>query len=474
MLPTKRESTVMLHVGWILAVTALCLAAWGSLAEPADLEGMPVRPIFHSSALTNATQASKVQNGDFAAPAGWTIGADWNIAAGVATKAATGVTTLSQTSVNMLVVGDVYLVTYTITVFGVTTGGLTPSICGRTLANVAAAGTYRDYVRCTSTADLVFTPGNALSTLTLDNVSVQFVAHAEADQVVAWEEDSNGVAGQGGLHVMDEGGAWYRIGGGQISGPDGSVAAPTFSWTNNPTGGWYTTGTGDIGIAVSSVKRARFTGSTFDLLTDAMVLRFGALGDVVLGREAAAVLQLGGDAAAPATQKLKGADATGGGPTVGGILQLQGGAPAGAAAYGNVAIPNGTLVIDGDYVAITKRLRTSIAQLNAGVVLLPAVASMKYRLVDVTAIAYGATCLGATTVTLLGNQGGVVTLVSYPIATLIQSAVLKPDTATVAVLPDGASFVANTANTSFSAGKTGGNVTTCTGVDFSLTYTKEP
>ncbi len=220
----------LLPLSLALIAAAVLLTCWVDFGEPAAPVGIPSRPRFQSVTIRNATGAEQVTDGTFTTcGAAWTLGADWTCAAGVASKAAGGTTTLSQASAAMvtpLVAGDVLLVVYSPT-FSVTTGGVTPSVCGVTLANKAASGTYRDYVRCVSTAALTFTPGNNAGVLTIDNVSLKKVAHAEADQVVTWEEDAAGVAGQGAFHFVDESGKWMRFGAGTLSLPVGSVAINT-------------------------------------------------------------------------------------------------------------------------------------------------------------------------------------------------------------------------------------------------------
>lgn len=120
------------------------------------------------------------------------------------------------------------------------------------------------------------------------------------------------------------------------------------------------------------------------------------------------------------------------------------------------------------------RTRFSAAQVNAGASLLAAVASKKYRLIDATLIAIGGNAAGATTVDILATQGaGSVKLIAAAIAALTQSTVVKPDTANVTVLADGASFVQNDTNTAITIGKTGADLTTATHIDVILTYSLE-
>lgn len=117
------------------------------------------------------------------------------------------------------------------------------------------------------------------------------------------------------------------------------------------------------------------------------------------------------------------------------------------------------------------RTRFSAAQVNAGATILAGVASLKYRLVDITLIAIGGSASGATDVRILATQSaGSVVLIAAAVAALTQSTVVKPNSANVTVLADGASFIQNDANTALTIGKTGGSLATATHIDVILTY----
>ena len=122
-------------------------------------------------------------------------------------------------------------------------------------------------------------------------------------------------------------------------------------------------------------------------------------------------------------------------------------------------------------VVYSHRQRVTIAEINAGATLLAAVSGKSYRLVSCNAIAYGGAAGAVTTVDVLATQSASgVKLVAYAQASLTQSAVLKDGGTGAAVLADGASYVANDANTAITIGKTGSDVTTATGVDIILQY----
>lgn len=128
----------------------------------------------------------------------------------------------------------------------------------------------------------------------------------------------------------------------------------------------------------------------------------------------------------------------------------------------------------GGGAAYNQRFRVSIANVNAGLTLLPARARLKYRLIDTTVIAVGGAVATCTAVVISGTQAaGGATLESIAVAALTQSTVVKPNTANATVLADGASFVTNDINTAVTIGKTGGSCATATNVDVILTYAIE-
>lgn len=122
------------------------------------------------------------------------------------------------------------------------------------------------------------------------------------------------------------------------------------------------------------------------------------------------------------------------------------------------------------------RTRATTAQVNAGLLLLPAVAGYKYRIIDLTMIAIGGAAATATSVDIVTTQGGSSARpFVVAVAALTQSAVVKPDSANVTVLADGASFVANDANTGVYVAKQAapGDLATATHIDVILTYVME-
>lgn len=124
--------------------------------------------------------------------------------------------------------------------------------------------------------------------------------------------------------------------------------------------------------------------------------------------------------------------------------------------------------------ALTLRKRLTIAQVNAGATLIPALPGLRIRLHDALAIAIGGAAAAVTTVDILATKAAAsVKLVAFAQAGLLRSAVLRVGDASSAVLADGASFEPNDAGTAITASKTGANVTTATNIDFELLYSIE-
>jgi len=123
---------------------------------------------------------------------------------------------------------------------------------------------------------------------------------------------------------------------------------------------------------------------------------------------------------------------------------------------------------------ITLRKRASIAQVNAGFTLVPAMPGMSIRMVMCEAIAEGGAAAAVTTVDVKGTQStSVVKLVAFAQASLTQSTVLKDGGTGAAVLADGASYAPCDAGTGVTVGVTGSAVTTATFIHFLFTYALE-
>lgn len=124
--------------------------------------------------------------------------------------------------------------------------------------------------------------------------------------------------------------------------------------------------------------------------------------------------------------------------------------------------------------SFSQRFHVAIADVNAGLTLLAALAGYKYRLLDAFAIAVGGAAGAVTTVDILGTQAASpVKLTAFGQANLTQSAVVRAGGTGGTVLADGASFAVNDVNTPITIGKTGSALTTATFIDVTLTYAIE-
>jgi hypothetical protein len=122
----------------------------------------------------------------------------------------------------------------------------------------------------------------------------------------------------------------------------------------------------------------------------------------------------------------------------------------------------------------SQRIRSTIAEVNAGKTLLPALPGFRYVVRDVKMIAVGGAVAAATTVDVLATQGAAsVKLLAVAVAALTQSALVRAGAANATILADGASFAPNDANTAVTIGKTGSTATTATNVDVIIDYAVE-
>jgi hypothetical protein len=122
----------------------------------------------------------------------------------------------------------------------------------------------------------------------------------------------------------------------------------------------------------------------------------------------------------------------------------------------------------------TVRTRVTLAQLNAGFTLLPAVPGFKYRLNDAKFIAVGGAATTGTSVALKGTRAAApVSLVVVAIAALTQSARVKAGDANAVILADGASFTPLDANTAVTVITVGSPMTVLTNLDVEVSFTLE-
>ena len=127
------------------------------------------------------------------------------------------------------------------------------------------------------------------------------------------------------------------------------------------------------------------------------------------------------------------------------------------------------------------RTRVTVAQLNAGFTLLPAIAGKNYRIVDAAMLAVGGAGTTATSVNIIGTRAAApVQLFVAAVARLVQSVRLVTGTPfatagaeSLTTLADGASFTPLDANTGITVITVGSAMTVLTNLDVSLAYVIE-
>lgn len=139
----------------------------------------------------------------------------------------------------------------------------------------------------------------------------------------------------------------------------------------------------------------------------------------------------------------------------------------GTATLQTLAVTGTAFITDS---VLSKRTRFTIAQVNAGATIVPAVTGKAIRMVGAKVIAIGGAAGAVTTVDILGTQTTAAKLVAFAQANLTQSTVLTDNGTGATVLADGASYVANDVSTAVTIGRTGSNVTTATHIDVILQY----
>jgi hypothetical protein len=121
------------------------------------------------------------------------------------------------------------------------------------------------------------------------------------------------------------------------------------------------------------------------------------------------------------------------------------------------------------------RERFTIAQIDAGQTLLPAIPGYKYRIVDMAIISIGGAYAGATDVRILATQAAAsAALLIAAVAGLTQNTLLRAGAANATIIAGGASFVDNDNNTAITISKTGGASSGATHADFLVSYVLVP
>jgi hypothetical protein len=138
-----------------------------------------------------------------------------------------------------------------------------------------------------------------------------------------------------------------------------------------------------------------------------------------------------------------------------------------------VVAPGGSILAPAGSVTYSLRARATVAQVNAGHELVPAITGFKPRLVDAATIAVGGAASAAFNI--LGTQGGnSAKLVSNAAAQSTQSTLLRAGATGSTILADGASFEACDENTALTIAKDSGDIGTASHIDVILTFALDP
>lgn len=121
------------------------------------------------------------------------------------------------------------------------------------------------------------------------------------------------------------------------------------------------------------------------------------------------------------------------------------------------------------------RRRCSVADVTAGVNLLPPLPGVRWRMHDAVLIAIGGAAATTTSLNIQGLVAGVATqLLVVAIAALTQSTIVRAGAANAVVLADGASFTQQDANAAMVAKAVGAGLTGSTSIDYFLEYVADP
>jgi hypothetical protein len=209
----------------------------------------------------------KITNGDFSSSANWTVGTNWAIAGGVATRSTGTQGNLSQSSANMvtpLVIGETYLVSFDID--SVDVSYMTRLTCGGVtiFASLNETGYASAIFTASNTDALTFDPQDNNVAIVIDNVSLRKIIRKN---LIVSNWLGIGVEPQYPLHINAETNSFGLLleGTGQTtpsialrSNPSTGVGASTFSFNYDGSNQWV-----------------HFTNTAFKL-DDAQRILFGA------------------------------------------------------------------------------------------------------------------------------------------------------------------------------------------------------
>lgn len=144
--------------------------------------------------------------------------------------------------------------------------------------------------------------------------------------------------------------------------PDGTAGAPSVGWTSDADGtgtGLYRPSVNRIGFAINGTIVSQYISSGLHLNADAGLLFWGVSSDLLLGRDAAATLQMGVDSNTPTTQTIEALDAVSG-VSNGSNLVLRGGLKA-------TTGQDGVVIVGRTYTVATLPTGTPVAGARAWV-----------------------------------------------------------------------------------------------------------
>ena len=118
-------------------------------------------------------------NGAFTGDTDWTKGADWTLPGTVATAAPGAGTTLTPAAATVIVAGESYRVTYTMS--GYVAGALNATIGGTALTARGSDATFSEVVVAADTTDLIFT-SDAASDYDIDDVEIYHLGSSHIGQ----------------------------------------------------------------------------------------------------------------------------------------------------------------------------------------------------------------------------------------------------------------------------------------------------
>ena len=111
------------------------------------------------------------------------------------------------------------------------------------------------------------------------------------------------------------------------------------------------------------------------------------------------------------------------------------------------------------------RRRFTIAEVNAGATILPALYGFKYRVNDMAMISIGGAAGAATLVRIVGTRTTAVALLGVAIAALTENTLVRAGASNATILAAGASYTQLDSNTAITIDKTGSALTTATHID---------